>query len=88
MFKLEFEALLMHHKRSELNACQRLKALSIFSVFLVGVLLDIQQHFGVKDSGAGLLQTGKKVFPLSLLSVTFHLSDGCLRFLHSDPWAY
>ncbi|XP_010149636.1 PREDICTED: protein spinster homolog 2 [Eurypyga helias] len=27
------------------------------SVFLAGVLLDIQQHFGVKDSGAGLLQT-------------------------------
>lgn len=25
---------------------------------VAGVLLDIQQHFGVKDSGAGLLQTG------------------------------
>lgn len=31
------------------------------SVFLAGVLLDIQQHFGVKDSGAGLLQTGKSI---------------------------
>lgn len=67
------------HKRFELNAFQRLKALSIFSVFLVGVLLDIQQHFGVKDSGAGLLQTGKKVFLLSLVFVTFHLSNGCLQ---------
>lgn len=33
MFKLEFEGLLMSHKRFELNAFQRLKALSIFSAF-------------------------------------------------------
>lgn len=59
---LEFETLLMLHKRFELYAFQRLKALSFFSVvFPAGVLLDIQQHFGVKDSGAGLLQTGKSI---------------------------
>lgn len=39
-----------------------MKTLSFFSVFLAGVLLDIQQHFGVKDSGAGLLQTGNSIW--------------------------
>lgn len=34
-----------------------------FPVSPPGVLLDIQQHFGVKDSGAGLLQTGKRLPP-------------------------
>lgn len=53
-------------------------------LFFVGVLLDIQQHFGVKDSGAGLLQTGKKVFLLSLVFVTFPLSHGCLQI--SSLW--
>ena len=32
---------------------------------VAGVLLDIQQHFGVKDSGAGLLQTGKSLWHVS-----------------------
>lgn len=31
--------------------------------FLPGVLLDIQQHFGVKDRGAGLLQSGEAPHP-------------------------
>lgn len=37
----------------------RLVSLSSFP----GVLLDIQQHFGVKDRGAGLLQSGKSSYP-------------------------
>ena len=32
-------------------------------LLLPGVLLDIQQHFGVKDRGAGLLQSGEARLP-------------------------
>ncbi|XP_075296278.1 sphingosine-1-phosphate transporter SPNS2 isoform X3 [Opisthocomus hoazin] len=54
------------HKASSLNRA-RVAAAGILSVgnvlnyldryTVAGVLLDIQQHFGLKDSGAGLLQT-------------------------------
>lgn len=59
---------------SILQSPLRLGMLSFFSVFLAGVLLDIQQHFGVKDSGAGLLQTGKSLCFLSVW--VFFLSLG------------
>lgn len=55
-----------------------MKVLSFCSVFLAGVLLDIQQHFGVKDSGAGLLQTGKSICFLAGL-VTLLISEGCFQ---------
>lgn len=39
----------------------------IFSLsVLAGVLLDIQRHYGVTDSGIGLLQTGKR--PVEVVS--------------------
>lgn len=36
---------------------------STLCLLLPGVLLDIQQHFGVKDRGAGLLQSGEVPLP-------------------------
>ncbi|KAJ8783810.1 hypothetical protein J1605_008853 [Eschrichtius robustus] len=50
---------------------------STLCLLLPGVLLDIQQHFGVKDRGAGLLQSG----PPSSSSVGSECgwSGGCLQ---------
>lgn len=55
----------------------------LLSLFLAGVLLDIQQHFGVKDSGAGLLQTGKSVF--LLIFVTSCFSGRCFQISSGLP---
>lgn len=38
-----------------------------------GVLLDIQQHFGVKDRGAGLLQSGEARLPSWSPNLAFYL---------------
>lgn len=60
----------------------------LFSVFLAGVLLDIQQHFGVKDSGAGLLQTGKRGFFLAGFCNLPLLRRVLSDFFSYGPWAH
>lgn len=42
-------------------------------LLLPGVLLDIQQHFGVKDRGAGLLQSGEARLPSWSPNLAFYL---------------
>lgn len=56
----------------------------LLSLFLAGVLLDIQQHFGVKDSGAGLLQTGERVFLLGFVTSCF--SERRFQISSGLPW--
>lgn len=60
----------------------------LLSVFLVGVLLDIQQHFGVKDSGAGLLQTGKSICFLAGFCNLPLLRRALSNFFSYGPWAH
>lgn len=57
------------------------------SVSLAGVLLDIQQHFGVKDSGAGLLQTGKSICFLAGFCNLPLLRKVRSDFFSYSPWA-
>lgn len=46
-------------------------SLSVFA----GVLLDIQRHYGVTDSGIGLLQTGKPPPPALAKCILIQADD-------------